>query len=187
MNLIERVKSGQILTPKEYELLFINHLDEIDDGFLNLYADKLDWTMVFKHFDFDDELLRRYMYKATTNLHRISISMYQKLSEDFMDEYKDELIWIFVSINQTMSEKFIREHQKYIDFSYLPYYQDISLSLIKDLMKTEKVSWKNISEYYPLKEAFILEYYEYLDKDLLKKNRALEMTESVELLFKLKE
>ena len=54
-------------------------------------------------------------------------------------------------------------------------------------MKTEKVSWKNISKYYPLKEAFILEYYEYLDKDLLKKNKALEMTESVELLFKLKE
>ena len=105
MNLIERVKSGQILTPKEYELLFINHLDEIDDDFLHLYADKLDWTMVFKYFDFGEELLRSFMYKATTNLHRMAISMYQKLSENFMDDYKGDLIWIFVSTNQTMSEK----------------------------------------------------------------------------------
>ncbi len=41
----------------------------------------------------------------------IFISMYQKLSEEFIEKYKDKVDWCWISLHQKLSEKFIEKYQ----------------------------------------------------------------------------
>jgi hypothetical protein len=186
MNLIDKIKRGNILTPSEYKRLFLEESEYIDDDFIREYGDFLDWIIVFSDYKFSEEFLSENMHRAKTHMHKMNISVNQTLSESFMEKYADSLIWMFLSVHQKMSTDFIKKNVRYIDFAYLPYYQDISLSLLKDLMKIRMVNWESLSSNFPLKEEFILEYFEYLDKDLLKKNNGIELTDSVKVLLLLK-
>ena len=47
------------------------------------------------------------------------ISSHQKLSEDFIREFKDKVNWENISVYQKLSEDFIREFKDYINFEYL--------------------------------------------------------------------
>ena len=186
MNLIERIKSGEILSSAEYNQLFMDYKKYgVDDTFINVYADKLDWGSVLAFYPLSEEILRRNMYRFRNNALKILLSSRQILSPEFIRDYRDDLLWIFISTFQKLDEKLIRDFEKYIDFGYLPYYQDISLSLLEDLNVVKQVYWTPISRDFPLKEEFILEYFVHLDKSELQKNKALELTDAVKLLIKL--
>ena len=56
----------------------------------------------------------------------IDISFNQKLSEDFIKEFKDKVVWYWISY--TLSEDCIREIKDYIDWNYIPVSQFHNLS-----------------------------------------------------------
>ena len=62
----------------------------------------------------------------------------KELSEDFIKEFKDKVVWGCISTNQRLSENFIREFQ-------------------------DKVLWKAISWFQNLSEDFIYEFYDKID------------------------
>ena len=54
------------------------------------------------------------------------ISRYQELSEDFIREFKNRVIWKMISKYQTLSEEFIREFKNSVDWEMISYYQTLS-------------------------------------------------------------
>jgi hypothetical protein len=60
------------------------------------------------------------------------ISHSQKLSEEFIREFKDKVDWFHISQYQKLSEEFIREFKDKVDWSYISQYQKLSESFIRE-------------------------------------------------------
>jgi hypothetical protein len=99
------------------------------------------------------------------------ISMYQKLSESFITEFKDNLDWDCISYYQNLSESFISEHKDNFEWSFISYNQKLSESFISE--HKDKVYWDCISYYQKLSESFISEFKDYVDWDRISKYQNL--------------
>ncbi len=60
------------------------------------------------------------------------ISEYQKLSESFIREFKDNVFWSYISIYQKLSESFIREFKDKVSWPNISYYQKLSSKFRKE-------------------------------------------------------
>ena len=99
-----------------------DHLKELDKGccwgevaafqrlseeFIDRYADRLDWSLLFQFQKLSEEFLER-------NVDRLCWAVLcadQDLSEAFMDKHADKLDWVVVSRYQKMSDEFIEKHR----------------------------------------------------------------------------
>ena len=89
------------------------------------------------------------------------ISRYQKLSKSFIEKHKDLVNWNLISQYQKLSEKFIEDHKDLVNWTCISIYQHLSESFIakyKDL-----VDWDYISKYQKLSESFIAKYKDLVD------------------------
>jgi len=121
--------------------------------------------------------------------HWSTICCYQRLSEDFIREFKDKVVWKEICCYQDLSEDFIREFQDKVDWKVISERQKLSEAFIREFQ--DKVSWKNISWSYTfgvlenkLSEDFIREF---KDKDafLLSWGELLLPRESLEAIGEL--
>jgi hypothetical protein len=85
-----------------------------------------------------------------------SLCAHQKLSEDFIREFKDKVDWTYISIRQNLSEDFIREFQDKVDWDNISEFQKLSEDFIREFQN--KVNWLYISEFQKLSEDFIREF-----------------------------
>ena len=53
------------------------------------------------------------------NANRYSISEYQKLSENFIREFKYKVDWVHISYQYILSENFIRKFKNKVDWVYI--------------------------------------------------------------------
>src|SRR5574344_137783 len=81
------------------------------------------------------------------------ISIYQKLSEEFIDKHKDKVYWGYISQYQKLSEEFIEKHCDKVEWVYISMNQKLSEKFIKKYI--DKVDWGCISIYQTLSEEFI--------------------------------
>ena len=95
----------------------------------------------------------------------------QKLSEEFIDKYKDKVDWFWVSKYQTLSEKFIEKHSDKIDWFWVSKYQTLSEGFIEKYK--DKIDWFYISQYQKLSEEFIEKYCDKVDWDYISKYQKL--------------
>lgn len=185
MNVMEKFIAGKTLELREFQKLFTEFSSEINNDFINKYADVLHWGTVFKYYKLDEDMLRKYSYQIKDNVGRFNVAAYQELPEWFMHEFRDELMWTFLSIQQKMSRSFMKEHKDYLDFAYLPYYQDVGIELLESEHIERFVKWDVLSAHYPLTEKFILEFYKYLNIELIKNNKLIILTDAIDVLMRL--
>jgi hypothetical protein len=95
-------------------------------------------------------------YKSLVSINWIYVSKCEKLSEDFIREFKDCVDWFYISRYQVLSESFMREFKDYIYWNCFGIVQVLSESLIRDFK--DKVSWDYISRFQALSEPFIEEF-----------------------------
>jgi len=88
------------------------------------------------------------------------ISCYQKLSEAFIREFKNEVYWIYISSYQKLSEAFIGEFKDKVSWYYISYSQKLSEEFIRELK--DKVIWECISDHQKLSGRFIDEFIDYM-------------------------
>ena len=101
--------------------------------------------------------------------------MYQKLSEDFIREFQDKVIWRNISACQKLSENFIRKFQDKVDWANIFVYQKLSENFICDFQ--DKVDWECISKYQKLSKSFIQRYEDYLYLFFIRDNWIYKSTE----------
>ena len=73
--------------------------------------------------------------------------------------------WLDISIDEKLSEPFIREFKNSVIWDYISEYQKLSESFIKEFRN--RVNWEKISKYQKLSESFIREFFDKLDKEAL--------------------
>ena len=59
------------------------------------------------------------------------ISIYQKLSESFIEKHIDKVKWNYISMFQTLSESFIEKYFDKVRWSYISKYQTLSESFVE--------------------------------------------------------
>ena len=79
--------------------------------------------------------------------------MRQKLSEGFIKEFKDKVIWCNISGNQTLSKSFFREFQDKVNWKFISDCQTLSEVFIEEFQ--DRVVWYEISFHQELTESFI--------------------------------
>ena len=84
-----------------------------------------------------------------------SISINQKLSEDFIREFKDKVHFDWISRYQTLSEDFIRSCQLRVYWRNICQYQKLSCDFMKEMKNM--IDLRLVSEYQDLTEDFIRE------------------------------
>ena len=93
------------------------------------------------------------------------LSKYEHLSEDFIREFKDNVIWYWVSQHQHLSEDFIREFKDRVHWGCISDYQNLSEDFIREFK--DRVDWACISAYQHLSEDFIREFQDRVDWDCI--------------------
>jgi len=96
---------------------------------------------------------------------------YQKLSEDFIREFKDKLNWYRISRYQKLSEDFIREFKNKVNWCEISACQKLSPKFITEFKN--EVDWAEISTYQKLSENFIFRFRNYVDWDCISQYQIL--------------
>lgn len=84
------------------------------------------------------------------------ISWSQKLSESFIEKYKDKVDWVWISKYQKLSESFIGRYQDRVDWVCVSKYQYLSEKFIEKYRN--KINWDLVSEYQFISKFFIKKY-----------------------------
>lgn len=87
-----------------------------------------------------------------------NISRYQKLTKNFIDEYKNFLNWNIIFEHQQIDEKFIKTYNSYINYTSLGKNKKIA-----DDVLCKFVNWRNID--IDIKKRYVEKYYETFDMD----------------------
>jgi hypothetical protein len=98
------------------------------------------------------------------------ICINQKLSEKFIEKYKNKIDWELISIYQNLSQDFIEKYSNKVHWKYISFFQRrISLNFIEK--HSEKVNWRNISACRKLNYDFIMRNISKIDIPSLLKNK----------------
>ena len=84
------------------------------------------------------------------------ISIWQKLSEEFIDRHADKLNWFYISCKQRLSEKLIEKHKDKVDWVCISGQQKLSEDFIR--RHATDVDWSRICNHQILSEEFIEEF-----------------------------
>jgi hypothetical protein len=97
--------------------------------------------ILYQHITFS----AKYIQKHKEYISWDAISIYHRLTEDFIREFQDDLNWSMISSNQILSEDFIREFQNKVNWTAISIHQILSEEFIREFKG--KVSWRHISFY----------------------------------------
>ena len=101
-----------------------------------------EWTYISIYQKLSEEFIEKYQ----DNVNWDAISAYQKLSEKLIEKYKDKVNWYFISRFQILSENFVGKHKNKLSMIYIGnyvrnscYWCDIKLESV--YFKNEKISY----------------------------------------------
>lgn len=181
---IEKIKKGEkvFLSGLQQEEL----INLVDIEFLKEHAGMIDVGLVFKNKKLKDKDILFFARYANKNADFLYLSIFQKLSDEVISRYQKKLVWSYITTNQSLSLNAIKENISFIQIDYLPYYQrEVTADFLKKNRLDSGVAWKAIASKFILDEDFILEYFEFMDNDLLRSNPKAEITDAVKLLLEL--
>lgn len=108
-----------------------------------------DWRNISIYQNLSEKFIEKYSDKLNWEL----ISTHQKLSENFIDKYVNKLAWCEISKHQRLSENFIEKYANKINWYWISEYQNLSEEFIEK--HSNQVNWMNISICQHLSEEFI--------------------------------
>lgn len=76
-----------------------------------------------------------------------TISKYQKLTETFIEKYKDKVVWKSISKYQKLTEPFIDKHSDRVDWYSILKYKKVSYELLERHLYYYTLYQKNISNF----------------------------------------
>ncbi|HNW65783.1 MAG TPA: hypothetical protein PKO10_01060 [Aliarcobacter cryaerophilus] len=146
------------LIAKKYDIVFSDENDI--EKCRQKFVDKVSWNNISVYQKLSEEFIREF----ANRLRWINISTYQNLSEEFIKEFADRVYWHHnISAYQKLSEEFIREFADKVCWDCISFYQKLSEEFIREF--ASKIDWKYISRYQKLSKEFIQEHKLIISKD----------------------
>ena len=134
--------------------LLLSRSIELTDENLELFKDYITIDEIIRNrCDLTKEFINKYC--LTTERLKI-LAAHQYLTEDFIEEHKDEIDWKSVSKYQKLSENFIERYENLLNWRDISSCQKLSESFIEKY--SDKVDWSLISVYQRLSNSFIKKY-----------------------------
>ena len=130
-----------------------------------------DWMRISARQKLSEDFIREF----EDNVDWGCISANQKLSENFIREFQDKVNWLCISAQQKLSEAFIREFQDKVDWDWISIYQKLSEDFIREFKN--EVDWDYISKYQKLSNEFTEEFKDKLDLNKIKESWHYKTTE----------
>lgn len=112
----------------EYALFFTQNVSE---EFIRKHLDYLDFRNIINYGHVSEQFLRENIDNIKFNWQ--DVCLHQKLSEDFIREFKDKVDWNVISFYQKMSNKFILEFKDYLDWKSMRHNENLQKSTISNL------------------------------------------------------
>jgi hypothetical protein len=119
---------------------------------LRKYKNKVFWTYISIYQKLSDDFIREFQNEI--NWH--CISRYKILSDSFIREFDYRLDWVSISKYQKLSEDLICEYQNIVFWPYISSQQNLSENFIYKFKN--KINWEYILKHQKLSENFILEF-----------------------------
>jgi len=96
----------------------ISLCEKLSEKFMEKYKDRIWWSIIFSvqilSEPFIEKIINDYKPFNNVNINKIiwrNITIHQKLSEQFMEKYKDRIWWKYVYSNQKLSSQFIDKYR----------------------------------------------------------------------------
>lgn len=111
------------------------------------YKDKVVWKSALRHVQFSNDFLRELIQEniISKSIIQHELSTYQKLDCKFIDEFADQLNWIFLSAHQHLTEYIIEKYQNVVDWTFVSRYQNLSNIFLEKY--EDKVIWPLVARY----------------------------------------
>jgi hypothetical protein len=172
---------------------YVSSEQALSEEFIEDFKDKINWTSFSscgKYSllgEYPEDFFRKYVNRL--NWKRLPSFVYCKLSEEFLDEYKDYVDFEMVSRYCYLSEGFIRRHSTVLDWNYICQTQSLSNEFMDEFYEylwfdyifqdqvtsedfiekycTENSHWLYVFSHQELSEPFILRHLDKLGNDLV--------------------
>ena len=125
----------------------ISNIEKFFDENINNF--EVSWWYISIYQKLSEEFIEKHYDKVDW----YNISQYQKLSESFIEKYIDKVDWSCISQYQTLSEEFIEKHIDKVYWCSISINQKLSEEFIEKYI--DMVNWRCISIYQKLSEEFI--------------------------------
>lgn len=143
---------------------FTYYRRDIDQQILKEFANNICWIGLVNKSKMDEKLIRQHLLELRGSYSFWSdVASQQKLSEQFIEDYKDHINWRIVSSAQTLSEQFIDKYKDEVDWRYIVSKQKLSQKFIEEHIKDFPADfgcrwWNDIVRYQKVGKTFMRRY-----------------------------
>lgn len=106
--------------PEKFNLTYVSS-SKLSESFARRNFDKLDLRRVIRFSKYSESFLEEVILKLANDINWSEISVYQDLSECFIEKYNDKVDWYNISGCQEMTLSFIEKYKDKISFTQLYY------------------------------------------------------------------
>lgn len=114
--------------------------------------DEIDWLYISMYQNLSEKFIEKFQNKVDWD----NISLYQVLSESFIEKFTYKVNWFFISKKQKLSEDFIEKYINYVDWSNILIYQHLSEKFIEKHLY--ELDLYDLTKYQQLSENIINKY-----------------------------
>ena len=124
---------------------------------LGCYNDLNKIKRIISNYHLSQKKIRKLAHNKDICLDWSSISKNQRLSNDFIYEFRNNVDWDMISRHQELSETYIRVFKDRVNWYLVSRYQTLSENFILEF--SDRVNWEMITRYQSLSEDCILNNY----------------------------
>lgn len=124
-------------------------------NFLKKHADKLYWPWVCEYCKMDTKTLRK-LVKYFDNKAWYYVSRYQKLDEEFINDFNDKLDWKVVSQKQKMNMSMIRENADNLNWREVCGKRKLTEDFMEEHIN--KLQWSEVTDHQRMSDKFIIKH-----------------------------
>lgn len=158
----------------------IGWIDNLSEDCITKFKDRIPdtaWADLLEHHELSEKFLRDFISEHEQEMDDDlweAISTGQKLSMEFMEEFKENLNWYELCLHQEMDSEFVRKMKDYINLNNLSMNDCLTESMIEKVSNLgdefrDNFDWEFISEYGNISKEFA-EMNDKIDKKLFAMN-----------------
>jgi hypothetical protein len=108
----------------------ISACPQLTTAFIEKYISHLEMRKVSQHYQFDTVTLKKIL--GNWNTEHGSLSIYTRLTPEFIDEYADKLDWYNLCEHQVLPEWLLNKHKDKINWGQVSLYQTLTQNFIEE-------------------------------------------------------
>ncbi len=125
------------------------------------------WGSIMKRMTLSENFVEEYKEDIDWRC----VSIFIPMSEAFIERFADRVHWVKISIYQKLPERFIRKFRNSVEWDAICIHQQLSEAFMVEFK--DSINWELASRYQNMSEEFIRKYHEYVQWPILLQYKTL--------------